>query len=132
MEIFLKNNVLKVCVCQILYIPLQHLTINIMNTLIEKTKKRNTIVNGLENLVHKRFSFEKLNNILSELFNVDEIYAHESEAETAELNGDYDIEFAIDKPIIGGVFDIYYLPMKRKGIDGEEIYITEVGYMFDM
>lgn len=102
-----------------------------MNTL-EKINKRYTIINGLENLVHKRFSFEKLNEILSKLFDVDEIYTTESDAEAAELNGDYNIEFSINKPIIGGVFDIYYLPMKRKGLDGEEIYITEVGYMFDM
>jgi hypothetical protein len=38
------------------------------------------------------------------------------------------MEFSINKPIIGGVFDIYYLPMKNKGV----IYITEVEYMFDM
>ena len=103
-----------------------------MNTLIERTEKRNAIVNGLENLVHKRFSFEKLNDILSNLFDVDEIYITESDAEATELNGDYDLEFVITKPIIGGIFDIYYLPMKRKGLDGEEIYITEVGYTFDM
>ena len=93
---------------------------------------RNNVINGLENLVHKRFSFENLNKILCNLFGVTDVYVHESEAEASELNGDYDLEFAINKPIVGGVFDIYYLPMKRKGENGEEIYITEIGYMFDM
>ena len=94
--------------------------------------KRKEVIIGLENLVHKRFSFEGLNKILCELFGADGVYVHECEAEATELNGDYNLEFAIIKPIIGGVFDIYYLPMKRKGDNGEEIYITEIGYMFDM
>lgn len=94
--------------------------------------QRRIIIESLENLVHKRYSYEKLNKILCELFGVDNVYVHECEAEATELNGDYDLEFAITKPIIGGVFDIYYLPMKRKGENGEEIYITEVGYIFDM
>lgn len=94
--------------------------------------ERKVIIKCLENLVHKRFSYENLNQILCALFNVDDIYITECEAEATELNGDYDLEFAITKPIIGGVFDIYYLPMKHKGLNGEEIYITEVGYTFDM
>lgn len=95
-------------------------------------KERRKIIQALEQIVHKRFSYEKLNQILCELFGVNDIIVSECEAEAEELNGDYDMEFAITKPIIGGIFDIYYLPMKRKGINGEEIYITEVGYSFDM
>lgn len=99
----------------------------------EKIKiERRIITNGLENLVHHRFSYERLNQVLCSLFKVDDIFVSECEAEAEELNCDYNLEFAITKPIIGGVFDIYYLPMKRKGENGEEIYITEVGYMFDM
>ena len=94
--------------------------------------KRKEISEALKKLVHKRFSYEGLNKYLCSLFGVKNIYVHECEAETAELNGDYDLEFEINKPMIGGVFDIYYLPMKRKGENGEEIYITEIGYMFDM
>ena len=95
-------------------------------------KERKKIIQTLEQIVHKRFSYEKLNQILCELFGVNDIIVSECEAEAEELNGDYDMEFAITKPIIGGIFDIYYLPMKRKGLNGEEIYITEVGYTFDM
>jgi hypothetical protein len=29
-----------------------------------------------------------------------------------------------------GFFDIYMLPMRRKGFDGADMYITEVGYEF--
>ena len=94
--------------------------------------ERRIITKGLEDLVHHRFSYERLNKILCRLFKVNDIIISECEAEAEELNGDYDMEFAITKPIIGGIFDIYYLPMKRKGINGEEIYITEVGYTFDM
>ena len=99
---------------------------------VNATQKRREVINGLENLVHKRFSYEGLNKFLCELFGVDDVYVHECESEAEELNGDYDLEFAITKPTIGGVFDIFYLPMKRKGENGEEIYITEVGYTFDM
>lgn len=94
--------------------------------------ERRIITKGLEDLVHHRFSYERLNKILCRLFKVNDIIVSECEAEAEELNGDYDMEFAITKPIIGGIFDIYYLPMKRKGLNGEEIYITEVGYTFDM
>lgn len=105
---------------------IQH--INKLNCLSYRTE----IVNQLESLVHKRFSYEKLNEILCSMFGVTDIYCSDCDSEAEELNGDYDMEFAITKPMIGGVFDIYYLPMKRKGLNGEEIYITEVGYMFDM
>lgn len=94
--------------------------------------KRQEVINKLESLVHKRFSYKVLNQVLCELFEVDDIYVSECEGEDEELRCDYDLEFAITKPIIGGVFDIYYLPMKKKGYNGEEIYITEIGYMFDM
>lgn len=94
--------------------------------------ERRIITKGLKNLVHHRFSYERLNKILCRLFKVDDIFVSECEAEAEELNSDYNLEFAITKPIIGGVFDIYYLPLKRKGLGGEEIYITEVGYTFDM
>ena len=99
---------------------------------VNATQKRREVINGLENLVHKRFSYERLNKVLCSLFKVDDIMVSESEAEAEELNADYNLEFAITKPIIGGVFDIYYLPLKRKGLYGEEIYITEIGYTFDM
>ena len=99
----------------------------------EKIKiERRIITKGLENLVHKRTSYERLNQVLCHLFKVDDIFVSECEAEAEKLNCDYNLEFAITKPIIGGVFDIYYLPLKRKGSYGEEIYITEVGYTFDM
>lgn len=94
--------------------------------------KRNKIIKELEKLVHNRYSFVQLDIILSKLFEVDNIEVSEEDAEDETLNADYCVSFEITKPNIGGVFDLYYLPLKNVGVNGEEVYITEVGYMFDM
>ena len=44
---------------------------------------------------------------------------------------DYNLMFNIeDGSEQSGFFDIYMLPMRRKGFDDADMYITEVGYEF--
>ena len=101
-------------------------------------KTREEIINFLERLVFGRESMESLNKKLSEFFgkkievvNVSQS-REESEDDQDELT-DFNLMFAFesededDNPVDG---DIYMLPMRRKGHDGADMYITEVGYEF--
>ena len=89
--------------------------------------ERHNITKCLENLVHKRFNLNTLQKEIENIFNVDDI-------ELIECIEHIDncFMFAINKPNIGGVFDIMYLPMTKTGINNETMYITEVSYLFDM
>lgn len=99
--------------------------------MIHTPQEQKDIIKNLENLVHKRFSYDNLKLKLCEFFGENDIYTYSIDDDDV-VNYDNVMEFCITKPIVGGVFDIYYLPMKNKGPNGEEIYITEVGYIFDM
>lgn len=95
----------------------------------EKTimKSKTQIVRELEGIVHQRFNFQTLTKKLSDIFGVQvELYC--SEDEMVELLGDYCYTFAIGDSF--GVFDIYYLPHKQIDENGNDLYVTEVGYSF--
>jgi len=94
------------------------------------------VVVFLEDLVHKRFSKKKLNKVLSDFFKQDLEVSNVSQNkidngiddDLTDFNlmtyVDFDGEFdAIE-------IDIYMLPMRRKGWDDSDMYITEVGYEF--
>lgn len=89
--------------------------------------ERKNIVKCLENLVHKRFNLNTLQKEIEKIFNIGNIELIEC---TEYIDKCY--MFAINKQNIGGVFDVMYLPMTNKGRDGETMYITEIGFMFDM
>lgn len=89
--------------------------------------ERHNIVKCLENLVHKRFNLNTLQQEIEKIFNIDDIKLIEC---TEHIDNCY--MFAITKQNIGGVFDIMYLPMTNKGCNGETMYITEIGFIFDM
>lgn len=102
-----------------------------------RTKKEIEIINFLENLVHQRFSTEQLNKELSDFFNQKvevenntKLRLDSGDFDTDEdLPYDWNLMFNIeDGTEQSGYFDIYMLPMRRKGFDGEDMYITEVGY----
>lgn len=97
-----------------------------------KNIKQKNIVEKLENLVHKRYTCSELNIVLCEIFGVKDIYISEVTPEDETLEFDNDMEFAITKKDIGGVFDIYYLNTNGKRNNENVIYITEIGYTFDM
>ncbi len=92
-------------------------------------KERKLIIERLECLVHKRLTRQDLKIALCNIFNVSDI---KLKINTELDSADYSYIFAITKPYIGGVFDIYYLPTREKENNLCKNYITEVGYVFDM
>ena len=89
--------------------------------------EREIVCKGLENLVHRRFNMENLKKELSGIFET-EVNLYPSESEMVELLGDSCYTFAIGDDF--GVFDIYYLPHKCTDENGNDFYVTEVGYSF--
>jgi len=95
------------------------------------------VVVFLEDLVHKRFSEKRLNKVLSDFFKQDLKVYNASQGRID--NGEYDDELT-DFNLMVNVdsdgdsdaidIDIYMLPMRRKGWDDSDMYITEVGYEF--
>jgi hypothetical protein len=100
-------------------------------------KSRTEVIEFLEGLVHNRESMESLSDKISNFFNqpisLENVSALREQAndEDDELC-DYNLMFNIeDDSDVSGYFDIYMLPMRRKGFDGADMYITEVGYEFE-
>lgn len=93
------------------------------------------VISFLEGLVGQRFSMQSLNDKLERVFNqkveLENIsLLREQENDDDDL-ADYNLMFNIeDGSEQSGYFDIYMLPMRRKGFDGADMYITEVGYEF--
>lgn len=90
-------------------------------------KSKKFIIVALENLVHRRFNIEKLKKELDEIFSTN-VELYPSDSEIVELLGDSCFTFAIGNDF--GVFDIYYLPHKHTDENGNDFYVTEVGYSF--
>lgn len=94
-------------------------------------EKQKQVTKFLESLVHKRFSIESLKDILTEYFNepIELEYANE---EDDDVLTDYNLMFDSNNDETYGYFDIYVLKMRRKGFDGSDLYVTEVGYEFEI
>jgi hypothetical protein len=104
-----------------------------------KSDRQIIIVNFLEGLVNERYSMESLNTILSALFKCEiEVYNNTQERLDSkdfdceeDLPVDWNLMFNIDDDTEqSGCYDIYMLPMRRKGFDGADMYITEVSWEF--
>ena len=97
--------------------------------------ERQEVISFLEGLVGQRFSMQSLNDKLEKVFNQkvelqNTSLLREQENDDDDL-ADYNLMFNIeDGSEQSGFFDIYMLPMRRKGFDGADMYITEVGYEF--
>jgi hypothetical protein len=97
--------------------------------------KQQEVIAFLEGLVGQRFSMQSLNDKLEKVFkqkvelqNVSEL--REQWHDDDDLV-DYNLMFNIeDGSEQSGFFDVYMLPMRRKGFDGADMYITEVSYEF--
>ena len=93
------------------------------------------VISFLEGLVGQRFSMQSLNDKLEKVFKQkvelqNTSLLREQENDDDDL-ADYNLMFNIeDGSEQSGFFDIYMLPMRRKGFDGADMYITEVGYEF--
>ncbi len=103
------------------------------------TNTQTKTVEFLESLVHGRFNTVQLNKKLSDFFK--EEITIENNTRIRLENGDFDNEddLTCDWKLIfniengtenSGFFDIYMLPMLKKGFDNEDMYITEIGYEF--
>ncbi len=97
--------------------------------------KRQEVISFLEGLVGQRFNMQSLNDKLEKVFKQkvelqNTSLLREQENDDDDL-ADYNLMFNIeDGSEQSGFFDIYMLPMRRKGFDGADMYITEVGYEF--
>ena len=102
-------------------------TILVNDTLAEKFLEtlitRKFIIHCLESLVHKRTNPTMLKVLLETLFG-EECNLVDVSLDDEEISYDFHCIFANKY----GDFDIWYLPMLRCGGNGENIYITEVGY----
>lgn len=98
-------------------------------------KTRTEVIEFLEDLVHTRESMQSLSDKINKFFkqkvDLDNVsLLREQENDDDDLC-DYNLMFNIeDGSDVAGYFDIYMLPMRRKGYDGADMYITEVGYEF--
>lgn len=103
------------------------------------TLKQTKVINFLESLVHNRYSMEQLNEEVSKVFN--QKINIENNTQIRLEGGDFDVDEDLpfdwnlmfnveDGTEISGYFDIYMLPMRRAGFNGEDMYITEVSYEF--
>jgi hypothetical protein len=92
----------------------------------ELQERKKTIIYFIENLPHKRFTKEQLEELLSNFFNA-EITLCDM---TNEWDNDYRVSFDVNDNDFGYIsFDIWYLKTRRKE---ERMYITEVAYDFDV
>tara|TARA_R100001510_G_scaffold54561_1_gene57411 strand:+ start:711 stop:1010 length:300 start_codon:yes stop_codon:yes gene_type:complete len=97
--------------------------------------EKQEVISFLEGLVGQRFNMQSLNDKLEKVFNQkvelqNTSLLREQENDDDDLS-DYNLMFNIeDGSEQSGFFDIYMLPMRRKGFDGADMYITEVGYEF--
>tara|TARA_B100000963_G_C22236767_1_gene498204 strand:- start:6 stop:305 length:300 start_codon:yes stop_codon:yes gene_type:complete len=97
--------------------------------------EKQEVMSFLEGLVGQRFNMQSLNDKLEKVFNQkvelqNTSLLREQENDDDDL-ADYNLMFNIeDGSEQSGFFDIYMLPMRRKGFDGADMYITEVGYEF--
>ena len=103
------------------------------------TPRQLEVIDFLEQLVHNRFSTESLNKKLSDFFGEPIEVENNTQARIEALDftcdedlpADYNLMFNLEREDQYGYFDIYMLPMRRKGFDGSTMYITEVAYEFD-
>ena len=93
------------------------------------TEKQIEIADKLESLVHPRFSISTLETELSKIFG-ETIKLEESSDNDLS---DWNFIFSSNNEDYGGVFDIYVLKHKNKSqLDNSTMYVTEVGYEFEI
>ena len=99
---------------------------------VDEEQLREEFADWLESLVHKRFSYEKLTELIREKTGIADLEVHMDIGDDGSL--DYHAAFDIegehaDHPLAGG-FDIYYLKIREDVCEAfgyeERIYITEV------
>lgn len=95
----------------------------------EKLKERkNSIISYMENLVHKRYTKQTLEQLLFDFFGKKVTLCNV----TNDLYEDYRFMFLVNDDILGHIFfDILYLELRKTtSFPDGGMYITEVGYDF--
>lgn len=97
--------------------------------------EKQEVIAFLEGLVGQRYSMQSLNDKLEKVFKqkveISNVSLDREQNNDDDDLVDWNLMFNIeDGTELAGFYDIYMLPMRRKGYDGADMYITEVGYEF--
>ena len=99
---------------------------------VDEQKLREEFEYWLESLVHKRFSYEKLTELIREKTGIADLKVcmDIGDNDCTDYNAAFDIEGENADHPLAGEFDIYYLKMREDACEAfgheERIYITEV------
>lgn len=93
------------------------------------TPKQRKFAKFLETIVFQRFNKKQLETLISKECG-EKIKLHNVSKTDDELS-DYNFLFGIDGEKLYGFFDIYFLKMRKKGLDDADFFVTEVAYQFD-
>ena len=99
---------------------------------VDEEQVRKEFADWLESLVHKRFSYEKLTEVIREKTGIADLNVcmDIGDNDCTDYNAAFDIEGEHAEHPLAGEFDIYYLKMRQDVCEAfgceERIYITEV------
>ena len=99
---------------------------------VDEEQLREEFSDWLGSLVHKRFSYEKLTELIREKTGIADLEVHMDigDNDCTDYNAAFDIEGEHADHPLAGEFDIYYLKMREDACEAfgheERIYITEV------
>lgn len=99
---------------------------------VDEEQVRKEFADWLESLVHKRFSYEKLTEVIREKTGIADLNVcmDIGDNDCTDYNAAFDIEGEHAEHPLAGEFDIYYLKMREDACEAfgheERIYITEV------
>ena len=104
--------------------------VEVENPIDSRKEIQRHIVMQLENLVHKRFNAETLKAELESIFN--EPISLSADYEDRPEQPDWNFVFGTTQnENTKGVFDIYYLEQRVRDSNDNDLYVTEIGYLFD-
>ena len=99
---------------------------------VDEEQLRDDFLDWLESLVHKRFSYEKLTELIREKTGIADLAVcmDIGDDDGTDYHAIFDIQGEHDDHPLAGEFDIYYLKMREDACEmwghEERIYITEV------
>lgn len=103
---------------------------------VDGEQARKEFADWLESLVHNRFSYEKLTELIREKTGIADLKVcmDIGDNDCTDYNAAFDIAGEHAEHPLAGEFDIYYLKVREDVCEAfgheERIYITEVGYNF--
>lgn len=108
----------------------QEYTVTLIEDGVDEEQVRNDFLDWLDSLVHKRFSYEKLTELIREKTGIADLDVHmDIGDECLDYHAAFDIEGEHADHPLAGEFDIYYLKMREDACETwgheERIYITE-------